>query len=120
MDARLLHAHLSSCLVLLCVGAASIPPVGGAAASPSTKAVQMAGAGGSYKSAARPYKSRESETGSGDDEPAWSRSNAVKVPGQFKSNPSGYDPERTRNFWRLYHGARPGPEDKPKRPKEAR
>jgi len=30
-----------------------------------------------------------------------------------KSAPKGYDPERIKNFWRHYHGARPQPKSKP-------
>lgn len=33
--------------------------------------------------------------------------------GGFKSGASGYNPERVQRFWSHYHGARPGPKEKP-------
>lgn len=33
--------------------------------------------------------------------------------GGFKSGAGGYNPERVRKFWSHYHGARPGPKERP-------
>lgn len=109
----MLLARLAPCLLLLSVGAAAMPPFGVAPSSPSPAAIQLA-------KGERSYKSKEEDSGFSGDEPSWSHSSGVRVPGQFKSNPSGYNPEHIQRFWRHYHGARPRTEEKPKRTKEAR
>jgi hypothetical protein len=111
MSGLLLLARLAPCL-LLCVGAAAMPR---SDVAPSSRPAATQLAGGD-----RSYRSKEDDSSFGTDEPQWSRSSGVRVPGQLKSNPSGYAPERIHRFWRHYHGARLRSEDKPKRPKEAR
>ncbi len=114
MDGRPLLAHLTACLALLSsLGAASTVPRPDSAASVSIADTQLA-------RAERPYKSKEDDSGSGGDEAVWSHSSGLKVPGRFKSSPTGSDTQQIQRFWRHYHGARPGREDKPMRTKEAR
>lgn len=117
MGACPVTVRIAACLAPVFVGVILPLARADAPSRPSRTAVQLAKAAGSYGSTAGSHKTKEEGS---EDEPVWSHSSDVKVPGRFKSSPSGYNPERVQRFWRHYRGAKPRPEDKPQRPKEAK
>lgn len=105
---RTQHAAIQTALVALALSVAVESPL--PHGPRTTVGVQLA------RAATQIYKSHwhddTDDRGADVDKPIPSSTKSGQISG-FKSGSAAYNPERIQKFWSHYHGARPGPKEKP-------